>query len=356
MQGREYGRELTERPRATAHDALQPRRYGNRPLTQEEVDVVASASTRNGVIAAVASCFASSGLVYAANALSPRFRGALGVSGKAALVVTPTAGAFFLRSHLTIAAARADPESFVASNVSASTAEAAAATPTAATPPQRQLTLSQTLSNAIYNHPFKFIGSLALPCYGGVFYRESTHPSTASMPLSQRLIHTRVYGQMIAVLSTVSVMAFVKGMEADGGSYHIVDGRLMRSEHIPHSNVRHWYSEHGLPPPQQAAAGVERHRQRKRGDDGQARLAEMEARRLEDERRAAEELDTGPSYHLLVPLIYAPLLPVARIGLRGRIPPQQLTQLSMGIIALALSHAGYIMFSDSTVVGFKGDA
>ena len=59
------------------------------------------------------------------------------------------------------------------------------------------------------------------------------------MPLSQRLIHTRVYGQMIAVLSTVSVMAFVKEWKRTA-ALQIVDGQLVRGEQG--RRPRNWYS------------------------------------------------------------------------------------------------------------------
>ena len=80
----------------------------------------------------------------------------------------------------------------------------------------------------------------------------------------------------------------------------------------------------------------------------------VQIERVEEERRLAEqELNEGMSInHLLVPLLYAPVLPLVRIGLRNRVPPERLTHISLGIIGVALSHAGYIMFSDSTI-GFR---
>ena len=90
---------------------------------------------------------------YEKGPLSPRFRGALGVSGKVALVVTPSAGAFFLKSHLTVAEARADPDVFV-SSPRASASEGS----------QTSLALWQSAANAVYSHPFKtIIGCAAAP-------------------------------------------------------------------------------------------------------------------------------------------------------------------------------------------------
>jgi len=190
------------------------------------------------------------------------------------------------------------------------------------------------MGNAIYTHPFKTIIGIAAPLYCGIFFRESTHPSTASMPLSQRLIHTRVYGQMIAVLTTVSVMAFAKGMEAEGGAYRVENGQLVRGEALPAGALRNWYSND------------ERIHQRRPDADASSPRADAEV--VESEYEAAGR----DGYDLLVPLLYAPLLPLLRIGLRARLPPERLTQLTLGVIGVALSHAGYIMFSDSSV-GFR---
>ena len=220
--------------------ALQPARHRDRALTESETRHIGAIATRNGAIASVAAAAISSGAVFAANALSPRFRNSLGISGKAALVVTPTAGAFFLKSHLTLADAQRDPDSFVPSTRGTSAARATASGVGGVSVAQTQLGTFQSAANAVYNHPFKTILGIAAPIYAGIFYRESTSAATALMPLSQRLIHTRVYGQMVAVLSTVSIMAFTEGMKNEGGIYRIENGMLVRGEA---SALRQWYSK-----------------------------------------------------------------------------------------------------------------
>ena len=52
---------------------------------------------------------------------------------------------------------------------------------------------------------------------------------------------------------------------------------------------------------------------------------------------------------LMVPLFYAPIVPLMRVMLRGRVPTERLTQMTLGVIAVGLAHAGSIMFSDSSV-------
>jgi len=354
--GRSFGRELVERPRATAQEALQPNRYAPQALPQEDVAYVAQEATRNGTIAGIAAAFISSGAVYLANSMSPKFRGGLGISGKMALVVTPTAGAFFLRSHQMVHAAQKRPDEFFSGK------------PVAAPPePQHQLEAWQGAANFVYINPFKVIGSIAVPLYGLIFYKESTSASTASLPLSQRLIHTRVYGQMIAVLSTVSVMGFVKSMDAEG-IYRIENGRLVRGEPTA-ARLRQWYSGMGdtpAPCPRERAgakdapARTDEQRARTGAAAGTAasappdaaeRAKRAEARRLEVEREmeVAEAEARGMGSSLLVPLLYAPVVPLMRVALRGRVAPERLTQLTLGVIAVGLLHAGSIMFTDSSV-------
>ncbi|KAL3933247.1 MAG: hypothetical protein SGPRY_000371 [Prymnesium sp.] len=182
-----------------------------------------------------------------------------------------------------------------------------------------KLALWQRAANVVYNSPFKSIIGFIVPAYLGIFMVESANPRTANMPLSQRLIHTRVYGQGIAVLTTVSIMSFVSVMEKQGGIYRVENGEIVRGQQM--WGLRHWYS---------------------RPDD------ELKA----EEKAIAEQYEAhhGPSNDLLLPLIYAPLLPFVWVGLRGRIPTDQLTKIIMGITGVAFVHAGYIMVGDSSMV------
>ena len=213
--------DLYERPRAVAQEMLRPERHLDRALDSTERSMVSANAfyrcagrsrrttpvqprplpptahtrrcrpflrvlrLRSGLVSSLGAGVVSGAMVAAANAFSPRFRGALGVSGKAALVVTPTVGAFSLASHLSIGN--------VAKDGGTSIAGAAAAAPVAKV---SSLPLWCRASNMVYINPFKTILGICLPAYGALFYRESTHPATANMLLSQRLIHTRVYGQV----------------------------------------------------------------------------------------------------------------------------------------------------------------
>mmetsp|Transcript_43410 Transcript_43410/g.72174 ORF Transcript_43410/g.72174 Transcript_43410/m.72174 type:complete len:308 (-) Transcript_43410:292-1215(-) len=297
---RAKGKELHERPRAIAQQMLQPDRLPSRALGWEEREVIAVDARRSGFLAAFAAGVVSSAVVFAANTLSPRFRSALGVSGKAALVVTPTAGSFFLSSHLIVAKATTDPSNYL--NRSTQTAESGAVS-------RQSLAAWQVAANAVYQNPFKTIFGMVIPLYSVIFYAESTNPATANMLLSQRLIHTRVYGQAIAILSTIVVMGFCETMK-EQGPYTVAEDR---------SSISVTSRAQGLDAADRLAVDLE-------SDGGMS------------------------SYNLLVPLLYAPLLPLLVITLRNRVQRKTLHCIVGGTILVALTHAGSIMFSDSSVV------
>ena len=250
-------------------------------------------------------------MVAALNAFSPRFRNSLGMSGKVALVVTPTAGAFWTQSHLTVGQASKDPSKYIEG--------AKVPVATTARPGYAKLPAWYGVSNAVYENPFKTIFAIAAPAYAGLFYVESTNPATANMPLSQRLIHTRVYGQGLAICVTAGVMIFVKSMSEEGG-YRLYQGRVVREAELRRvgPRIRHWYSE---------------------GANEKAKDA-INPDSIED---------IGIDLGLLAPLVYVPLLPLLVVGLRGRVAPEKLQQIAGGVIGVGLLHAGSIMFTDSSM-------
>lgn len=303
--------DLYERPRFVAQEALSPDRHLSRALDSHERGQVSNSALRSGLLTSLGTGVVCGAIVYAANAISPRFRGALGISGKTALVVTPTLGAFSLSSHLAVGKATRDAASY---------AEAAAA-PVAVSAKLEKLgalPLWCQLANTLYVHPFKTILGTAGLSYGALFYHESTSAATANMPLSQRLIHTRVYGQGLVICITAAVMLFSRSMD-EGGAYRLHEGQLKREADIPRK-LRHWYSEGGETRPSHPAS------------------------------QGAAGADPGLGTDLLMPLIYVPLLPLVVLGLRKRVAPDTLQKIAMGIIGTGLFHAGTIMFSDSSIV------
>ena len=75
---RNFSRDMHERPRAMAQEALQPKRYSSQPLAKADVAYIGDESGRNGFIAAVATGLLSGGAVYGLNEFSTTFRRALG--------------------------------------------------------------------------------------------------------------------------------------------------------------------------------------------------------------------------------------------------------------------------------------
>ena len=53
--------------------------------------------------------------------------------------------------------------------------------------------------------------------------------------------------------------------------------------------------------------------------------------------------------HVYAPFAYAVVLPCIRLGLRGRVSQPVVDKVFMTGVGVALCHAGYMMFGDSTV-------
>ena len=143
---RDRGRDLHERPRHVVQSALAEDPKPSRALTEAERAGIGQQAQRSGFAAAAAAAAVSGAAVLTANATSARFRGALGISGKMALVVTPTAGAFFLRSQQTVNRANLDAERYLSDPNAPSAA-----------PARTSLAVWQLAANAVYDHPMKSI-------------------------------------------------------------------------------------------------------------------------------------------------------------------------------------------------------
>ena len=62
---------------------------------------------------------------------------------------------------------------------------------------------------------------------------------------------------------------------------------------------------------------------------------------------AARQQRMAP-YHKMMPLLYIPTLYLLRFGLRGRVAPATQHKIFIAATLGALSHAGFVMASDST--------
>ncbi|KAL0026984.1 hypothetical protein WJX79_005918 [Trebouxia sp. C0005] len=63
-----------------------------------------------------------------------------------------------------------------------------------------------------------------------------------------------------------------------------------------------------------------------------------------------------PNYNMLIPLVYAPLLPLLRIGLNGRVAPKTRDGIFIGAVLTALFHAGYVMSGERLTARSLGHA
>jgi len=56
-----------------------------------------------------------------------------------------------------------------------------------------------------------------------------------------------------------------------------------------------------------------------------------------------------PDYHKMVPLIYAPTLPLLRLALNKRVTTSSRDKIFAAAVLTALVHAGYVMSGDSSM-------
>jgi hypothetical protein len=97
---------------------------------------------------------------------------------------------------------------------------------------QGSLTVLQRIANFVSDNPFKTVAGTAVPMYLAIFAYESMSPATRDMPLSQRLIHTRVYGQVHA---RPSISAYLPVPAARSPTT-----RMLRAGHCHHGHyLRH---------------------------------------------------------------------------------------------------------------------
>lgn len=106
---RAEGLELHQRPRVVVERMLNAERMPSRHLTSDETASIGQHAIKDGVFGAALIAANAGAAVFMANFYSASFRGALGISGKVALVVIPSFFVFGVRSHLVVAHATANP-------------------------------------------------------------------------------------------------------------------------------------------------------------------------------------------------------------------------------------------------------
>lgn len=149
--------------------------------------------------------------VAAATHFVPRFRKATSVSAKTALAVSPFFLAYFLQTELVMHRANHDPHAY--GLVGDTEGDAARKSKLL---PRAELNVAQKAANWCYTNPFKMIVGMGVPAVGGILY---SLRNEGNLKLSQKLIHTRVYGQMTVVSMVVVMMGFQEMMKRNGGLF-----------------------------------------------------------------------------------------------------------------------------------------
>mmetsp|Transcript_31923 Transcript_31923/g.55138 ORF Transcript_31923/g.55138 Transcript_31923/m.55138 type:complete len:199 (-) Transcript_31923:129-725(-) len=153
----------------------------------------------------------SGGAVLLANRYSRGFASRLGVSGKWALAISPPLFAFSLSAEHKVTEVSRNPDQYGIVLKSDGEDDVPRA------PPQLQkLQLQHQLANYAYEHPFQLILCTAVPSYLGIFRMTN---KGSHLALSQKIMHTRVYGQGVVITVLLGTMIFRDMMDRRGGAF-----------------------------------------------------------------------------------------------------------------------------------------
>ena len=181
---------------------------------------VITAAITEGVKSAFIAGLPSSGLVYYAYKSSAMFRKSTGPSSRTALVIMPPLFAFALTSELEIIRLkrkeardlqlaeerRLSPNSGVAADAESGQilmtegkvrelTETYTNTFGSAIRIKSSMGVHHHFSNIIAGHPFKVLGLMAVPSVAYIAHQQMTASNKDALKLSQKVMHTRVYGQ-----------------------------------------------------------------------------------------------------------------------------------------------------------------
>jgi len=190
---------------------------GGRPLhdprslsyTDAQIEeLVLHGSKVEGAKTAALSLFAFGSMAYAANVYTKFFRKRLGVSGKLAMVVMPTLGLSALAMEHYIIDAHRDKQAFLDRYLGFESPL------TEENKPQKDLSLAKRAANMVYNYPYYTLGIGGAAAVGTVFAMQPKE-----LTLQQKVLHSRVMGQMSVLTILCSVMGFMDFMRRRGGEF-----------------------------------------------------------------------------------------------------------------------------------------
>ncbi|KAF0686684.1 Aste57867_21526 [Aphanomyces stellatus] len=180
-------------------------------VTTEERSFITSNATAVGLQAAAVASTVAGVAVVAANHFSPTFRHRLGVSGKTSFVAMSGLAAFSIAAEQDLLRAGRNPSEYIARVKGGHHVTTVGARPHAAI--EHMLPLWQQAANFVHDHPFRTVASTALPLVGAIYYEQNKNPN---IHLSQKIMHTRIYGQGTCVVLLLSTMAIYDYMSKRG--------------------------------------------------------------------------------------------------------------------------------------------
>ncbi|EQC27143.1 hypothetical protein SDRG_15044 [Saprolegnia diclina VS20] len=159
-------------------------------------DAIVYNSASRGLQAAAVAGVTAGALVALANQQSTWFRHRLGVSGKVGLAVMASVASFAIVAEQDLLRGVRNPDAYISEMHGESA-------PTAKT--TSDLPLLQRTANFVYDYPFRTLVGAAVPLVGFIFLDQNRN---ANIQFSQKIMHTRIYGQGASVVLLLSTMAF----------------------------------------------------------------------------------------------------------------------------------------------------
>ncbi|ETV70114.1 hypothetical protein H257_14442, partial [Aphanomyces astaci] len=171
-------------------------------------DIITSNSTMLGFQAgAVATAVAAAGATLA-HYNSTFFRTRLGVSGKVGLVASAGLAAFSIAAERDLLRGSRNPDEYLSELQAKNNATA-----DTVTAHHDKLPLHQQAANYVLDYPFRTLAVTATPLVGAIYLHQSHN---ANIQFSQKIMHTRIYGQGSCVVLLLSTMAFYDYMSRRG--------------------------------------------------------------------------------------------------------------------------------------------
>ncbi|RHY50381.1 hypothetical protein DYB37_005169 [Aphanomyces astaci] len=179
--------------------------------TAETRDIITSNSATLGLQAgAVATVVAGAGATLA-HYTWPFFRNRLGVSGKVGLVASAGMATFIIVAERDLLRGSRNPDEYI-NDLQAKNNTASPSSPATAGK-SHSLPLHHHFANYLLDYPFRTLAMTATPLVGAIYLHQSRNNN---IQFSQKIMHTRIYGQGTCVVLLLSTMAMYDFMSRRG--------------------------------------------------------------------------------------------------------------------------------------------